>query len=157
MRKHKQTASYDCKTFADNLQIAFSINTSLLMISAYILNVSVSAASIHSLQRTIRALTEGVHHSCAVISFQWQKHTNEECKVHIHNKELLARMRLHNADMQVCEHFSKSERGHARRSTVGGGRQPIKGHTQYFHRLSLEDCPSSNLLSLSLSTCCKPE
>ncbi|KAL5489078.1 hypothetical protein EMCRGX_G018128 [Ephydatia muelleri] len=26
--------------------------------------------------------------------------------------------------MQVCEHFSKSERGHVRRSTVGRGRQP---------------------------------
>ena len=43
--------------------------------------------------------------------------------------------------MQVCEHFSKSERGHVRRSTVGRGRQP-RATPNIF--IDYEDCPSSN-------------
>ena len=87
MRIHKQTASYDCKTFTDNLQIAFSINTSTDDISIHPERFCICCK--HSMQRTIHALTEGVH---AVIPFQWQKHTDEECTVHIQNKELLACM-----------------------------------------------------------------
>ena len=83
MLKNAKTASY---TLADNLQIAFSINTSTDDISIHPERFCICCK--HSMQRTIHALTEG--YITGVL--QSQKHNNEECKVHIHDKELLACM-----------------------------------------------------------------
>ena len=80
--KMKQTVSYDydCKTLTDNLQIAFVITTSTNDISIHPERFCICCK--HSKQRAICALTEEIHHRCSIMSFQWQRHTNEECKVH---------------------------------------------------------------------------
>ena len=66
----------ECKAFSTELKIAFVMDTSW------------DDGNIHpdmhcklSMQRTICAITKGVHHKCAVILFGWQKHTDHECKV----------------------------------------------------------------------------
>ena len=75
----KKGISYECKVFSAELKIAFHINT------------SGDDVNIHpemfckqcqlSMQRTISAIEKGVHYKCAVIVFNWLKHTNQECKV----------------------------------------------------------------------------
>ena len=39
----------------------------------------------HSVERTISAIMKGVHHKCTVSVFQWQKHTDSQCKVQCKN------------------------------------------------------------------------
>ncbi|KAL5491665.1 hypothetical protein EMCRGX_G016997, partial [Ephydatia muelleri] len=53
----------------------------------------------HSMERTISAIMKGVHHKCTVSVFQWQKHTDSQCK--------------------VCEHFSACASGHMKRPKAG--------------------------------------
>ncbi|KAL5463678.1 hypothetical protein EMCRGX_G032597 [Ephydatia muelleri] len=97
----KKSISYECKAFSAELKIAFDINT-----SGDDVNIHPEMFCIHcklSMQRTICAITKGVHHKCAVILFEWEKHTDQECK--------------------VCDHFRACSSGHLRRPTVGRGRQ----------------------------------
>ena len=75
----KKSISYECKAFSAELKIAFDINT-----SGDDVNIHPEMFCIHcklSMQRTICAITKGVHHKCAVILFEWEKHTDQECKV----------------------------------------------------------------------------
>ena len=37
----------------------------------------------HSMARTICAIMKVLHHKCRVSVFQWQKHTDHQCKVHV--------------------------------------------------------------------------
>ena len=63
------------------------------------------------MERSISAITKGVHHKCTVIPFQWQKHDDLECKVHC------------TGVLYVTQVFSSCASGHSRRSTIGKGRQ----------------------------------
>ena len=75
----KKSISYECKAFSAELKIAFDVNT-----SGDDVNIHPEIFCIHcklSMQRTICAITKGVHHKCAVILFEWEKHTDQECKV----------------------------------------------------------------------------
>eukprot|EP00731_Ephydatia_muelleri_P012320 Em0006g1214a len=56
------------------------------------------------MHRAITAKTEVVHHRCSVKLFQWEMHSDQECK--------------------VCKHFEVSGRGTLRRHTAGRGRLP---------------------------------
>ena len=69
----------ECKAFSAELKIAFDIDT-----SGDDVNIHPEMFCMHcklSMQRTICAITKGVHPKCAVILFGWQKHTDHECKV----------------------------------------------------------------------------
>eukprot|EP00731_Ephydatia_muelleri_P000462 Em0001g462a len=56
------------------------------------------------MHRAITAKTEVVHHRCSVKLFQWEMHSDQECK--------------------VCKQFEVSGRGTLRRHTAGRGRLP---------------------------------
>ena len=69
----------ECKALSAELKIAFDMDT-----SGDDVNIHPEMFCMHcklSMQRTICAITKGVHHKCAVILFGWQKHTDHECKV----------------------------------------------------------------------------
>ena len=75
----KKFISYECKAFSAELKIAFDIDT-----SGDDVNIHPEMLCMHcklSMQRTICAITNGVHHKCSVILFEWLKHTDQECKV----------------------------------------------------------------------------
>ena len=111
-----QSISYECKAFSAELKIAFDIDTSWDDV-----NVHPEMFCMHcklSMQRTICAITKGVHHKCAVILFEWQKHIDHECKVN----STICFLKVHH-DVQVREHFRACSSGHMRRPTVGRGRQ----------------------------------
>ena len=75
VNKSKQSA-----TIAKHLRKLHSASLPQLMISAYILNVSVSA--VECKEPSACALTEEIHHRCSIVQFLRQRHLNEECKVH---------------------------------------------------------------------------
>ena len=72
----KKSISYESKAFSAELKIAFDIDT-----SGDDVNIHPEMFCMHSMERTICAITKGVHHKCIVILFGWQKHTDQECKV----------------------------------------------------------------------------
>ena len=62
----------ECKAFSAELKIAFDIDT-----SGDDVNIHPEMFCMHcklSMQRTICAITKGVHHKCPVILFGWQKY-----------------------------------------------------------------------------------
>ena len=63
-----------------DLQIALNVDTSRDDVSIHPERFCMCCK--RSMERSISAITEGVHHKCTVIPFQWQKHDDLECKVH---------------------------------------------------------------------------
>ena len=68
------------KAFSAELKIAIDIDTSGDGVNIHPEMLFCMHCKL-SMQRTICAITKGVHHKCAVILFGWQKHTDHECKV----------------------------------------------------------------------------
>ena len=80
-RKSKKEI-YECKAFAADLQLAFSINT---LTDNPQVHPEHFCKSCHlSMTRGISARAEGVHHRCALTRFVWEVHANEGCKVHVY-------------------------------------------------------------------------
>ena len=77
-RARKRT-KYVCKTFSAELKIAFDIDTSGDDVNTHPEMFCIKCKL--SMERTICAISEGVHHKCTVMPFEWQKHPDEECKV----------------------------------------------------------------------------
>ena len=71
---------YECKAFAADLHIVFTINTLTD-------NPQVHPKHFCTIQckRVISAKAGGVHHRCALTPFVWAVHTNEGCKVYVRN------------------------------------------------------------------------
>ena len=78
-RKSKKEI-YECKAFAADLQLAFSINT--LTDNPQVHPEHFCKCCHLSMTRGISARAEGVHHRCALTPFVWEVHANEGCKVH---------------------------------------------------------------------------
>ncbi|KAL5478035.1 hypothetical protein EMCRGX_G024910 [Ephydatia muelleri] len=77
-RKSKKEI-YECKAFAADLQLAFSINT---LTDNPQVHPEHFCKSCHlSMTRGISARAEGVHHRCALTPFVWEVHANEGCKI----------------------------------------------------------------------------
>ena len=62
-----------------DLKIAFDIDTSVDDVNTHPGRFCLLCK--HSMERTICAIMERVHHKCTVSVCQWQKHTDSECKV----------------------------------------------------------------------------
>ena len=70
----KKSISYENKAVSAELKIAFVMDT-----SGDDVNIHPEMFCMHcklSMERTICAITKGVHHKCVVILFEWQKHTD---------------------------------------------------------------------------------
>ena len=72
----KKSISYESKAFSAELKIAFDMDT-----SGDDVNIHPEMFCMHCKLSMERTITKGVHHKCAVILFEWQKHTDQECKV----------------------------------------------------------------------------
>eukprot|EP00731_Ephydatia_muelleri_P010746 Em0005g1332a len=96
---------YKCKAIAEKLQTAFGIDTS--GDDLHIHPESMCECCKLSMDRVISAMKNKVHHRSAVVLFQWEKHSNQQCK--------------------MCEHFHASAKGgnpKGARPTTGRGRIP---------------------------------
>ena len=81
--EEKKKECYECKAFAVDLHIAFTINT--LIDNPQVHPEHFCHCCHHSMQRVISARAGGVHHRCALTPFVWAVHTNEGCKVYTIN------------------------------------------------------------------------
>ena len=77
IHKHKQTAGYDLQSICRLYAHCSLASTPQQMIHPQRFCICCKL----SMQRTVSALIEEVHHRCSITPFQWQRHTNEECKV----------------------------------------------------------------------------
>ena len=77
--KKVQTKDCQCKVFAANLYIAFGVDTTGN--NVHIHPVSFCSCCERSMHRAITAKTEVVHHRCSVKLFEWEMHSDQECKV----------------------------------------------------------------------------
>ena len=75
----KQTTSYECKAFLVDLQIGLNVDTSGDDVSIHPERFCLRCK--RSMDRSISAIKEGLHHKCTVVLFWWQKHDDLECKV----------------------------------------------------------------------------
>ena len=112
----KRKEWYECKAFAADLHIAFPLTP--LTDDPQVHPEHFCHCCHHSMQRVISARAGGVHHRCALTPFVWAVHTNEGWTISI-----LLRNIMYN-NLQVCEQFNVSAKGHARKHTVGRGHQP---------------------------------
>ena len=74
-----KSIAYQCKAIAEKLQTAFGIDTS--GDDLHIHPESMCKCCKLSIDRVISAMKNKVHHRSAVVLFQWEKHSNQECKV----------------------------------------------------------------------------
>ena len=82
IKRKSKNEIYECKAFAADLQLAFSINT--LTDNPQVHPEHFCKCCHLSMTRDISARAEGVHHRCALTPFVWEVHANEGCKVHVY-------------------------------------------------------------------------
>ncbi|KAL5500209.1 hypothetical protein EMCRGX_G011728 [Ephydatia muelleri] len=95
--KQKTVSSFQCKVFAANLHIAFGVDTTGDNVHIH----SFCSCCERSMHRAITAKTEVVHHRCSVKLFQWEMHSNQECKL-FH----LLEAACHQLDLELALHIT---------------------------------------------------
>ena len=137
-----KSIAYQCKAIAEKLQTAFGIDTS--GDDLHIHPESMCKCCKLSMDRVISAMKNMVHHRSAVVLFQWEKHSNQKCKV----KGVRGEHVTKTAPLQMCEHFHASAKGgnpKGARPTTGRGRIPGATPNMIIARINSIAPPPINL------------